>query len=221
MWLWLDASDRETRVQAGSNTSTVTLRVVGGDEKASLKCETVHYRREYHGTRTREILHWREPAEYTKGRPILSSERAPHKKKDRNCQTIINIWSWAPNGARLQDLLTDWPSVAMWLWLWLDATEHTTVVTSEGSSFGMPACWDISFGAAGDRIQIVGGRRWLIRDGKKEIRVWQGDFMCDLKLEWNCNKSVAKIRLMKTEEPSACVTVKWKVCKSAIALYRL
>jgi hypothetical protein len=28
-------------VEAGSNTSTVTLRVVGGDEKGSLKCETV------------------------------------------------------------------------------------------------------------------------------------------------------------------------------------
>jgi hypothetical protein len=28
-------------VEAGSNTSTVTLRVVGGDEKGSLKSETV------------------------------------------------------------------------------------------------------------------------------------------------------------------------------------
>jgi hypothetical protein len=33
----------ETRVEAGSNTSTVTLRVVGGDEKGSLKTETVKY----------------------------------------------------------------------------------------------------------------------------------------------------------------------------------
>jgi hypothetical protein len=32
-----------TRVEAGSNTSTVTLRVVGGDEKGSLKSETVKY----------------------------------------------------------------------------------------------------------------------------------------------------------------------------------
>jgi hypothetical protein len=30
-------------VEAGSNTSTVTLRVVGGDEKGSLKSETVKY----------------------------------------------------------------------------------------------------------------------------------------------------------------------------------
>jgi hypothetical protein len=33
--------DCETRVEAASNTSTVTLLVVGGDEKGSLKSETV------------------------------------------------------------------------------------------------------------------------------------------------------------------------------------
>jgi hypothetical protein len=32
-----------TRVEAGLNTSTVTLRVVGGDEKGSLESETVKY----------------------------------------------------------------------------------------------------------------------------------------------------------------------------------
>jgi hypothetical protein len=30
-------------VEAGSNTSTVTLQVVGGDEKGSLESETVKY----------------------------------------------------------------------------------------------------------------------------------------------------------------------------------
>jgi hypothetical protein len=34
-------------------------------------------------------------------------------------------------------------------------------------------------------------------------------------------KSVARIRLMKTEKPSACVTVNCKVCRSAIALHCL
>jgi hypothetical protein len=53
-------------VEAGSNTSTVTLRVVGGDEKESLKSETVIYGREYQGTRTRQRLLWQEPAAYTK-----------------------------------------------------------------------------------------------------------------------------------------------------------
>jgi hypothetical protein len=42
------------RVEAGSNTSTVTLRVVGGDEKGSLESETVKFGRESHGTRTRQ-----------------------------------------------------------------------------------------------------------------------------------------------------------------------
>jgi hypothetical protein len=34
-------------------------------------------------------------------------------------------------------------------------------------------------------------------------------------------KSVVRTRLMKTENPSLCVTVKCKVCRSAIALYYL
>jgi hypothetical protein len=42
------------RVEAGSNISTVSLRVVGGDKKGYLESETVKYGREYHGTRTRE-----------------------------------------------------------------------------------------------------------------------------------------------------------------------
>jgi hypothetical protein len=71
----------KTRVEAGSNTSTVTLRVAGGDENGSLKTETVKYGREIQGNRTRERLRWRGPAAYTKDRPVLSSERAPHKNK--------------------------------------------------------------------------------------------------------------------------------------------
>jgi hypothetical protein len=44
----------ESRVEAGSNTSTVALRVVGGDKNGSLKSESVKYGRESHGTRTRK-----------------------------------------------------------------------------------------------------------------------------------------------------------------------
>jgi hypothetical protein len=51
-------------VEAGSNTSTVTLRVV-------------KYGYESKGTRTQERLRWRVPAAYTKVRPVLSSERTP------------------------------------------------------------------------------------------------------------------------------------------------
>jgi hypothetical protein len=43
-----------TRVEAGSNTSTVTLRVVGGDEKGSLESETVIHGHESYGTGTRK-----------------------------------------------------------------------------------------------------------------------------------------------------------------------
>jgi hypothetical protein len=43
-----------SRVEVGSNTSTVALRVVGGDEKKSLESETVKYGGESHRTGTRE-----------------------------------------------------------------------------------------------------------------------------------------------------------------------
>jgi hypothetical protein len=44
----------KTPVEAWSNTSTVTLRVVGGNEKGSLESETVKYGHESYGTWTRK-----------------------------------------------------------------------------------------------------------------------------------------------------------------------
>jgi hypothetical protein len=41
-------------VEAGANTSTATLRVVGGDEKGSLEFETVKYGHDFHGTRAQK-----------------------------------------------------------------------------------------------------------------------------------------------------------------------
>jgi hypothetical protein len=76
MWLRLIS-----RVEAGSNTSTVTLRVVGGDEKGILESERVNYGHESHGSRTRNCLHWRGPGAIINDRPVLSSERAPHINK--------------------------------------------------------------------------------------------------------------------------------------------
>jgi hypothetical protein len=67
--------------EEGSNTFTVTLRVVGGDEKGSLKYETVKYGHENKGTRTQEALRWRGPVVCTKDRPVISSERALHKSR--------------------------------------------------------------------------------------------------------------------------------------------
>jgi hypothetical protein len=82
-----------TRVEAGSNTSTVTLRVVGDDEKGSLKSEKIKYGLKPQGTRTRERLRWQGPPAHTKDRPDLSSERAPHKKKTVTVTQVIKIWS--------------------------------------------------------------------------------------------------------------------------------
>jgi hypothetical protein len=42
------------RVEAESNTYTVNLRVVGGDEKESPESETVKYGHESYGIRTRK-----------------------------------------------------------------------------------------------------------------------------------------------------------------------
>jgi hypothetical protein len=47
-----------SHVEAWSNTSTLASRVAGGDEKGSLKYETVKYGRESHGTWTWEWLLW-------------------------------------------------------------------------------------------------------------------------------------------------------------------
>jgi hypothetical protein len=69
------------RVEAGSNTATVTLRVVGGDEKGSLKSETVKYGRKSLGTRTRERLRWQGPAAYTKTDPSSRQSGRPTKTR--------------------------------------------------------------------------------------------------------------------------------------------
>jgi hypothetical protein len=45
------------------------------------KSERVKDGHESQGTRTRKRLFWRGPAAYAKDRPVLSSERAPHKNK--------------------------------------------------------------------------------------------------------------------------------------------
>jgi hypothetical protein len=75
------------RVIAGSNNSTVTLRVVGGDEKGSLKSETVKYGR--CAGKGQQHIQKTDPSSRQRGRPT---------KQDRNCQRIINICPWAPMG---------------------------------------------------------------------------------------------------------------------------
>jgi hypothetical protein len=59
------------RVEAGLNTSTVTLQVVGGNEKGSLESERVKYGHESHGTRTRNDC----PSSRQRGRPKSTTVR--------------------------------------------------------------------------------------------------------------------------------------------------
>jgi hypothetical protein len=62
---------------------------------------------------------------------------------------------------------------------------------------------------------------WVENNGKKRIKLRKEDFMCDLTLQWDYDKSVARIRLVKTENSSAFITLNRKVCRIAIALYCL
>jgi hypothetical protein len=84
-----------TRVEAGSNTSTVTLRVVGGDEKGSLKSETVKCGRESRVARDSDLRKTalaRASSTYKRQTRPLVREGAP-QKQHHNFQTVINIWS--------------------------------------------------------------------------------------------------------------------------------
>jgi hypothetical protein len=78
-------------VEAGSNASTVTLRVVGGHEKGSLKSETVP-----RDSDPRKTALARAISIYVKRqtRPLVR-EGAPHKQ-DRNCQRVKKISGHEP-----------------------------------------------------------------------------------------------------------------------------
>jgi hypothetical protein len=112
----------QSRVEAGSNNSTVALRVVGGEKKRSLESETVKYGRESHGTRTREWMRWRGLAAIVNDRPILSSGRMLYMDYDRRCSIEKTIWPWVSKSSTPRrsvnrqslsnlDLDLNWPSV--------------------------------------------------------------------------------------------------------------
>jgi hypothetical protein len=94
-------------------------------------------------------------------RPLVR-EGAP-QKQDCNCQIVI--WSWVSDGARHQDLLADWPSVAMWLWLGLESLE-TAVVTVGGwcemaASLREREPGSRGMSTVGRRYQAAQWRPWL------------------------------------------------------------
>jgi hypothetical protein len=68
-------------VEAVSNTSTVGMRVIGGDEKGSLESETVKYGHESNGTRAPKITSLARPRSTSKlqTRPLVRGS-APHQQ---------------------------------------------------------------------------------------------------------------------------------------------
>jgi hypothetical protein len=70
-------------VDAGSNSFTVALRVVGGDEKGSLKSETVTYGHKKNcAGNSQQHIEKTDPS---------SRKRRRFTKQELNCQTVINI----------------------------------------------------------------------------------------------------------------------------------
>jgi hypothetical protein len=61
-------------------------------------------------------------------------------------------------------------------------------------------------------------RNWKLQNnGKQGMRLCKENFMRDLKWEWDWYKSVARIRLVKTENSSVCVMVNCKVCGNSVS----
>jgi hypothetical protein len=63
-------------------------KVVGADEKGSLKSETVKYGYESKGTWTQERLRWQVPAAYTEVRPVL------HYYHEETAKKLGLMWFW-------------------------------------------------------------------------------------------------------------------------------
>jgi hypothetical protein len=81
----------KTRVEAGSNISTVTLRVVGGDETGKSQIwDSKMWSRVPRDSDPRMTALGRDSSIY-KNRPVLSSERAPHKNNGSTCHSMFIV----------------------------------------------------------------------------------------------------------------------------------
>jgi hypothetical protein len=80
-------------VEAGSNSSTVTLRVVGGDEKGSLKSENIKYGRESKGLGAEKDCVGKTQQHIQKTDPSIRQRGRPTKNKTVTVKRVINILS--------------------------------------------------------------------------------------------------------------------------------
>jgi hypothetical protein len=93
-----------TRVEVGPNTSSVTrCRRRRRKGKSQIWDSNIRLRVP-RDSDTRMTALVRASSIYKRETRFLVREGAP-QKQGRNCQTVINILSWAPDGARHQDLL--------------------------------------------------------------------------------------------------------------------
>jgi hypothetical protein len=109
---------------------------------------------------------------------------------------VINIWSWGPDGARHQDLLTDWQSVVMWLWLWVSAVKYS----------------EVSRWAVRGLLWAVAVRSWLLRHGDSSGTQSKGNVFRWSRYQATTGEDTADWEdLMRA-------AVNCRVCKLAIAL---
>jgi hypothetical protein len=83
---------RRSRVEVGSNTSTVALRIVGGDEKGSLESDSKKWSRVSRDSDARMTALVMASSIYKRQTRLLVRENAPHQQT-RNYLTAIKIWS--------------------------------------------------------------------------------------------------------------------------------
>jgi hypothetical protein len=57
---------------------------------------------------------------------LTSRQRGCLTETELHCQTVTNIWSWAPDGSPHLDTMTDWHSVITWLWLAWNSVDSTS-----------------------------------------------------------------------------------------------
>jgi hypothetical protein len=93
----MQLGEGDISVEAGSNTCAVTLRVIGGDGKGSLKSETVNMITSPKGVGPEKDYAGEGQQHIQKTDSSYRQRGRPHKKQDRNCQRVINIfWGSTP-----------------------------------------------------------------------------------------------------------------------------